>query len=542
MIAAVTIGATGPSRATCASSIAARSANELSASLEHASTAAVWEARQTRADAVPAKVLVIGVGGGIDVLMALLKGAASVIGAEVNPAMLALLTDRYREYSGNLAGDPRVTLVNAEGRAFVRSSQDRFDVIQLSGVDTYAALSSGAYSVAEAYLYTVEAFADFLERLNPGGFVQVSRFYVDPPRETLRLAAIAAQALRSRGVAEPWRHILIMSGALWASVVVSERVIEEGEVAAVRAFAEREGYAMAFDPLRPSDKPFDHLLRGSDAERAEFQATYPYRVDPVTDDAPFFFNYFRWSNVPSIFGMTGRFVYTMPVPVGHVILLLTLLVTAVLATIGIRRPSRQLAITRNSERRRFATYFACLGIAYLFIELAFLQRLTLFLGHPTYALSVVLAGMLISSGLGSAVCRSVRVSPRVVLPIAAIAAVVSGIAAGSILPQFLGLPFAGRVALALAMITPVGFLMGMPFPIGLERLRAVSAHAVPWGFGVNAFFTVIASTLAVILAMDFGFTTLFVIGALCYGLAALVLPGDTAAEDAAANAAVAPAE
>jgi hypothetical protein len=482
--------------------------------LPHATTAAVWEARGERD---PTRVLVIGVGGGIDVLMALSKGASDVVGVEVNPATLSLLTDRYRAFTGDLPARKGVRLVAGEGRAFVRASRETFDVVQMSGVDTYAALSSGAYSLAEAYLYTVEAFEDYLAHLRPGGLVSVSRFFLEPPRETLRLAGIAAEALRRRGVSDPSRHVAVLRGTLWASLLVGQRPFEELELERLRSFAEREGYHLAFDPARPGDTPFDSLLRGDGRHRAAFLAGYPYRVDPIGDDSPFFFNYFRWKNLPSVTGLRPADpVYTQSVPVGHAVLLATFLATAILGAVGILRPLRG-----GARPGRFGFYFAALGLAYLFVEIAFLQKLTFFLGHPTYALSVVLAGMLVSSGIGAALSRRLRPdAANQLLPAALIAVLpAAGLVSRFVLPSFLHLAFPARVLLALALLVPSGLLMGMPFPIGIERLRVKWPSAVPWAFGVNAFATVLASSLSTLLAMEAGFTLLFLLAAVAYAAA-----------------------
>ncbi|MCI0589578.1 MAG: hypothetical protein L0323_22410 [Planctomycetes bacterium] len=489
--------------------------------LPHATTAAVWEAR---GETPPAKVLVIGVGGGIDVLVALSKGASEVIGVDVNPATLGLLTDRYRAFTGDLPSRKGVRLLAAEGRAFVRSSEEEFDVLQMSGVDTYAALSSGAYSVSEAYLYTVEAFEDYLEHLKHGGFVSVSRFILEPPRETLRLAGIAAEALRRRGVPEPWRHIAILRGSLWASLLVGESAIPEAALERVRAFAAREGYRMAFDPARPGETPFDTLLRGTEEERRAFLSGYGYRVSPVGDDSPFFFNYFRWKNLPSVTGIRPADpVYTQSVPVGHAVLLATFLATALLGAIGILVPLRKASVPPG----RFGLYFAALGLAYLFVEIAFLQKLTFFLGHPTYALSVVLSGMLVSSGIGAALSRGLsRTAAERLLPALLLVLLpICGFASRYVLPAFLDLPFPARVAVSLLFLVPCGALMGMPFPIGIERLRARSPSAIPWAFGVNAFATVLASSLSNLLAMEAGFTLLFLLAAAAYVAAFAALRG-----------------
>ena len=498
--------------------------------LRHSSTAVVWVLRGVMLDdrgepkgKVGARSLVIGVGGGIDVLMALAHGAKHVTGVDINPAMLSLLTDHFRDYTGGLAGRSSVQLVKQEGRSFIRSSTERFDVIQLSGVDTYTALQQGAYSVAEAYLYTEEALSDFFSHLTPDGCVSFSRWVLEPPRETLRLAVTARSALSRRGVREPDKHLVILRGTTWASLVACLKPLSRQQLTAVRAFAAYEGYRLAYDPLQPGTSPWDRALRGASAERDAFARGYPYAIEPATDDSPFFFNYFRWSKLGDLRRMRGERVYTSPVPIGHGIVLGGLIATTVLALLGILLPVRGRAETRVAGRRTFALYFAALGVAYLFVEIVCLQRLTFLLGHPTHALSVVLAALLVSSGCGAAASRWLARPGwlRLALPLAIIAAALASHAG---LPRLLQLGFAARVAVSLAVILPLGFMMGMLFPTGLERLRERSESLVPWAFAVNGFFTVVASGLATVIAMETGFTLLLVVAAAVY-LGALVLLG-----------------
>lgn len=502
--------------------------------LFHGTAAAVWNLRgdgrwNDDGTVAPgpktgANALVIGVGGGIDLLMALAHGASRVTGAEINPEMLRL-QELYADFTGHLGEDPRVELVNAEGRAFVRGSRERYDVITLSGVDTFAALASGAYSVAEAYLYSIEAFDDYLDHLTPTGCVQFSRWILDPPRETIRVAHSAAEAMRRRGDDQPWRRILVLKGDKWASIVACNAPIHPHRVDSLRTFAEREGYTIVYAPLRPSHEAFYRLLRGDEDERAAFVREHPYQVEPSTDEVPFFFNYYKWSQLWSMGNLDrDQMLYAPELPIGHGVLLATFLVTALFAVGGILGPLRRLNLGQDPGTRRFLVYFAGLGVAYLFVEIALLQRLTFFLGHPTYALSVVLSALLVSSGLGSLVSRHAltrrlwRVYPWVLAGTIVLGSLVSYF----VLPAAIGLPFGQRLVLSLALVVPLGFLMGMPFPAGIERLRDSMPQLVPWAFGTNAFFTVVASALAPMLSMEIGLSALFLVAAIVYIVAFVV--------------------
>ena len=459
--------------------------------LFNSSTSAVWELRGAAfgpPEAHPSpgpKVLVIGVGGGVDIMNALAHGAGHVTGAEINPEILKLLKTRYRDFAGGLAARDDVRLVNADGRAFVRGTDQRYDVIQLAGVDTFTALASGAYSLAEAYVYTLEAFDDFFEHLTDTGCLSVSRLILDPPRETLRLAVTADFALRRAGARRAYRHIAVIRANLWSTLVACRQPIAPAAMQRVRDFAARGQFQVVFDPERPGKDEFTRALVGSKTARFAFFDAYRYRVLPARDEAPFFFNYFRLRDLGRVRSMHSESMYGTAVPIGHGVLLLTLFVTVLLGAIGILRPLRRFDGVKGSGA--FGTYFACLGFGFLLVEIALIQRLTFFLGHPTYALTVVLSGLLVASGVGAAMSKwGAAIGPRL---FALIAVVLFAAAAFSYwgLPRQVGLDFSSRLGVSLLLIAPARrgagdaaagrhrlsqtAWVGGPDPLGLWRER-----------------------------------------------------------------------
>ncbi|MEZ4438258.1 MAG: hypothetical protein R3B72_04175 [Polyangiaceae bacterium] len=498
--------------------------------LPRSTTSAVWVARGTPFATPPsdagARVLVIGVGGGIDVMNAVAHGASHVDGAEINPAIVALTARHYHDFVGNIAANPRVSIHEAEGRAFVARPGEPYDVIQLAGVDTFTALASGAYSLAEAHVYTLEAFEQFYRRLAPGGCLSMSRLILEPPRETLRLALSAVVALERAGVPDPWRHLTIVRGHLWSTLLLCHEPLGEARMARLRPWVEENGFRFAFDPERTEGGPFAAALRHTGAERARFVDDYPYAIAPAHDEAPFFFDYFRWKNLARLRQMKSESIYGAAVPIGHGLQLLTLLVTVLLAAVGILRPVRQKGWDAPRDLTRWvALYFAALGAGFLMVEVALLQRLTFFLGHPTYALTLVLGGLLFASGIGAALSGWLR-SPRV-RKLAPFAIALLLVAAAALshwgFPRLLGEPLALRIAAALAVVALLGFALGMPFPHGIERLGPRWATLVPWAFAVNAFLTVVASSVAPLLAAETGFSSLFLVAAFVYVFAFAVL-------------------
>jgi spermidine synthase len=576
-------------------------------------------------------VMVIGVGGGVDVMTALANGARKVTAVELNTAMIEMVKVRYDDYLGGLfrpgahALSDRISLVNSEGRAWLRSHDDTYDVIQMSGVDSYTALSTGAYTLSESYLYTTEAVQDFYHHLNENGIVTYSRFIEaapTKPRETLRLANIACTALRELSVADPAAHIAVFQGRVWASTMVKKEPFLAAEIDALREFACREGFTgLVFDPTRAgaaepeathfaslrdrfvaamaaggfATDPVVHseqvfalmqaavrvakgevvtaaglpaplqaaglapralevltslredivrqaqyvlqaiadfrtVLRGSDDERARFIADYDYDISPATDDRPFFFNYYRWS---SLWGGQRRvndpslFAYHTDFPVGHMVLAASLLQIMLLAALLILLPLRKLAYDglETPGAWRYFGYFAALGLGFMLIEIALMQKLVIFLGHPTYALSVVLVSLLASAGTGSLLAGRIefveRRHLRWILLAIAVVVVFDLVAIDVLLPLLLGEPLGLRVLVVVLLLIPTGLVLGMPFPSGMRIVEAQCPHLLPWGWAVNAFFSVFGSIFCIVLSMSIGFTNVLLVAIVVYGIGLL---------------------
>ncbi|MBX3462918.1 MAG: hypothetical protein KF830_07090 [Planctomycetes bacterium] len=583
------------------------------------------------------RVMVIGVGGGVDVMMALACGAGHVTAVELNTAMVAMVTERYADYLGGLflptsPHADRITLVNSEGRAWLRSHDQTFDVVQMSGVDSYTALSTGAYTLSESYLYTTGAVKDFYSRLNEHGIVNWSRFIESAPsrpRETLRLANIACTALRELGVPDAHTHVAVFQGLTWASTMVKKGPFTAVEVQALRDFAARQGFVgLVYDPLAPAgvapaleavhfaklrpaflqamaraggfpaepaaqnavvwglqqaavalaagaavdaamlpaelraealagpalkvladaqvraaiareaaymaDAMADYatLLRGDAAQRAAFLSGYDYDVSPATDDRPFFFNYYKWS---SLFGGRSRahdpgvFTYQTDFPVGHLILLASLLQITLLAAALIFLPLRKLARDglRVPGAWRVFGYFAALGLGFMLLEIALMQKLVIFLGHPTYALSVVLVSLLASAGVGS--WLSGRIAEvrtrhlRLILLGIVVVVVANALAVNALLPLLLGQPLPVRILVVVALLVPTGLVLGMPFPSGMRIVEAQCPQLLPWGWAVNAFFSVFGSIFCIVLSMGIGFTNVLLAAGAVYAVGVLGL-------------------
>ena len=501
------------------------------------------------------RVLVIGVGGGVDVVLALHYGAHSVVGVEVNPATVDLLRKKYLEYSGNLATRPDVELLVAEGRHFLTADPRKFDVIQLSGVDTFTALSSGAYALTENFLYTVEAQHDFLDHLSPNGVLSMARWLFDPPRETLRLVSTQLRALEERGIRDASSHLVIVRGMPrdanrtfpWAETLLKLEPFTREEVATYREWAAKRSFRMVYDPFQQQDSVFDQIVRADPTSRKRLVDEYLYDVSPSTDDNPFFFQFYRWGNLfsgdvlnPELLTGEGsergtkRTGRSGELPIGLVILFSSVVFIVVLSTLFVASPLRRGVGSLAGVPWRFGVigYFAGIGLGFMFVEIVLLQKLTVFLGGPTYSMAITLSSLLFFTGLGAALSQRVRgnLSRSLAMAIVCLSGVLvleyAFIQWG--VPALLGLSHPARCLAAVLAIVPLGLGLGIPFPVGLRLLGPIEERLVPWAYGINGCASVLGGMLCVIVGMAFGLTTAwFVAFALYLGAAGILLTAPT---------------
>jgi hypothetical protein len=477
----------------------------------------------------PEDVLIVGAGGGEDVVNALRNGVESITAVEINPYIVDLGRRQLADFNQGIFHRPGVTLVEAEGRSFLMQSRDRlWDVIQISGVDTLAASQAGAFTLTENYLYTVEAFDAYLQHLEPGGILTMTRWIYDPPRQTLRVIVLADAALRRAGAADPSRHMILISDERFHFSVFlisrepfSEEVVRRvAEVAADRDWVPL--YLPGADIGLERSNPYQELARAQDKQA--FIDTYPYDISLTTDDDPFFMEHSRWSRAweyrDYIFQRSN----------GHLLLLVTTILVGLFGAVFLLVPARALGAVGRSHARRWKVlaFFSCLGLAYVLIEIVLVQKLTLFLGNPSYALAVVLCALLVFSGLGAMISGRLPGRPTRVLVLCCltIAAVIVSYRFGMdlILDRTLHLPLTGRIALVLGLLSFPALVMGMPFPTAVRALGERDQDAVVAGWVANGYFSVLASCLAMVLSISFGFGVVILIGAAAYVLAALIRP------------------
>jgi hypothetical protein len=475
-----------------------------------------------------ANVLVMGVGGGRDLLSALAFNQNHVTGVEINNQILHADNDVFGDFTGHLDQNPRVTMVNDEARSYVARSKDRYDIIQMSLTDTWAATSAGAFALSENSLYTVDAWETFLDHLTPNGLLAVSRwYYVPEPVETYRLVALAMQSLKERGVSDARRHIYVAKApnvmdVHVATLLVSPSPLSDADLATLDRVTTDMKFDRVLTPTFALDSTFEGIAEAPDVNA--FATNFRYDISAPTDDKPFFFQVVR----PSDF-FRGNFhhskVLTQPFLTLMGLTIAVLVLTFLCIVLPLLLTAKRVRLTGMLP---FLVFFGAIGLGFLFIEVSQMQRLTLFLGHPTYALSVVLFSLLLFSGIGSyATERIVKAGPHRVnllpfVPLLVILVII-GFATPTIAHHAESAKTPVRILTAVALLAPMGLAMGMPFPIGMRVASAISDAPTPFFWGVNGATSVCASVLAMSIAQYQGISMAFWVGCVCYVIAALGL-------------------
>lgn len=478
---------------------------------------------------------IIGPGGGVDVLRAVANGSRNVTGIEINPLIAnTIMRDRYADYAYHLYERPEVHVHVADGRSYLRSSRDQYDVVQMTLVDTWASTAAGAYALSENNLYTVEAFREYFDHLRPDGMIAITRWEFRQPREALRVVSQATETLHQLGIADPRENFIVASdGPLDQDgrpviVLAKKSAFTTDEVNAIRAHltAHPKLVSLYVPGNENAENPFTRLIASNDPRR--FAASYQYNVAPVFDSSPFFFFTLKTANaIADLRGTRGGMDWR--VNLGIVILGMVLLISLVAVLVFLVVP---LANEPQAPHPRILplSYFIAVGLGYILVEITLIQRFVLFLGHPTYALTVVIFLMLLASGAGSLTARRLTAGTRALRPVLLII-VVAVIAYLALLPVILrslvGLPFPVKLFLSGALIVPLGFVMGVPFPTGLRVLNefCIGTHGLTeWAWAMNASASVLGSVLAMVIALHFGLNVTLLCGALAYASAALLLP------------------
>jgi hypothetical protein len=499
--------------------------------LRHELTALAYALREN----VPGgpTALVIGPGGGRDLVSALVFGASHVDGVEINPIIANdIMLDRFKDYSGQIYADPRVAIHVADGRNFVRRSDRKYDVIQASLVDTWAATAAGAYTLSENSLYTTEAFGEYIDHLTDNGLLTITRWVFDG----LRLITLAQEACAERGL-DAAQHLAIVRYDRVATFLLKKSPFSREESDELHRLASTLGFELLYAPgIEVGDspnQPEEMTARGTSPDdyrrlilandRARFIADYPQDIRATTDDRPFFFHTTRLRDQFEVaFGRTMLFGN------GLSALMTLLAISAALVLLFIIGP---LILSGGRPGKGWAgwlAYFGTLGAGFMLIEVSLLQHFVLLLGHPVYSLAVTLFSLLLGTGIGSLIGRRIPDERVKAVTLRALGCVILvAPLAALLLPRLIDLaipwPLTIRILVAAAVLVPIGILLGTPLPGGMRLLSKQQSEVVAWGWGMNGAFSVIGATLAVFIAMNWGFSVTLLVGALVYAGAAVAL-------------------
>jgi hypothetical protein len=479
-------------------------------------------------DTPPDKTLIIGPGGGRDVLFALAAGAKDITGVEINPLIANdVMRDKFEAANHGLYDDPRVHIVVDEGRSFVRRSTARYDMIQASLVDTWAATAAGAFALTENTLYTLEAFDDYFSHLTDRGVVTMTRFYGGQDgqgvAESPRLLVLAAGALEQLGVKpiDVRKHMFfaVAPHEPQGTLVAKRTEFTPDEIKRLEDRAAFAQMTVLVSPHTSGATQLEHYL--DEGAWSSAVAAAHDELTPPTDDRPFFFFFKKFGD---LFELKGKQIYDpglwVIVSLGSVLGLGILFIVLPLVA-RLIRTGTQSTVEPTSTQVLTLTYFGSVGFAFMAVEIALMQRFTLFVGHPSYSLLVVLFSVLLSTAIGAAFSARFPVAKlgRVMF-VAGIAlgalATLYGLVLGDLLRSWIGLERPLRIAITTVLVTPCGLLMGAMIPSAVRVLGVVKSPLVPWGWGVNGAMSVIGTSIATIIAIYGGFTTTFLVGAVLY--------------------------
>ena len=477
-------------------------------------------------------VAVIGVGGGRDILTALWAKSKHITGIEINGAILDILQDRRRDFV-SLDQQPEVQFVHDEARSFLTRTDEIYDVIQMSLIDTWAATGAGAFTLSENGLYTVEGWQIFFDKLAPDGLLSVSRWYSpEALSETNRLISLASMSLLEQGIQNPGDHAVLVARNTVATLLVSPTPFSDADLDQIETVAGEMAFTILHSPRQESS---ERLIRDALASNSVAQleaATQHEFLDfsPPLDSRPYFFNILKPSALLSTDAELGELGI---VAGGNLLATYTLMLLCLLAFIGVTlvigvplllsgKPQLPKGVFANG-----LLYFACIGTGFMMVQIPLIQRFSVYLGHPVYAVSVLLFSMIIAAGLGSSLSDRISVERdkrwTLALPLT-IVVLISAIylLSGPIIQATIDQGLVIRCLIVILLVATAAIPMGMCFPLGLRLFRQYSDDCLPWMWGVNGATGVLASVLAVAISMWSGINTSLLVAVACYAL--LIVP------------------
>lgn len=479
------------------------------------------------------RVFVLGAGSGTEILNALHHGANTVTAAEINSDIASLMKGPLAGESGSVYGLGNVKVQVEEGRGLLQRTRERYDLIQVALLESMGTAAAGVYALNENYLFTKEAFRLYLDRLEPGGILSLSRWIENPPRGGIKLLATAIEVLDAHGGRNAGGSLVMIRSWQTVTILVKKGAFHKAEIEAVKTFCKTRLFDLCYYPgIRQEETNRFNLVEPDyfylaaqallSGQGDRFIRDYPFDVRPARDDRPFFSHTFRPGMLKYYLGEEGR-LYVPYMDWGYILVWVSLALLTVVSFVFILLPLPFLGPSPATGRIPCFIYFGSLGLAYMFIEISFLQHFIRYLFDPVFSALVVIGSFLAYSGIGSAIAGRLREVNRGHVG-AAVALIIFSAAVFLVSDPVLGnkiplLPLWARCALCSLLIAPLAVPMGIPFPYGLHILGERAPGFLPWAWGVNGFFSVIGAAGTVLVAISFGFRTVVIAALLFYVLA-----------------------
>ncbi|TAK61823.1 SAM-dependent methyltransferase [Methylobacter sp.] len=489
-------------------------------------------------------ILILGAGTGSDILQANYHAVNDIDAVELNPQIVDLVQRKYADFAGYLYSSAHVNIHIDEARGYLAATDKTYDLINIPLLDAFGSSAAGLYSMAENYLYTEQSIREYLRHVRPNGYLSITRWIKIPPRDEPKLLATVINALKDANVRQPGQRILMIRGWQTSTLIAKNGIISAEEISRLKQFCDERGFDPVYYPgisesevnrFNVQQQPYLYqaaVALLSDRSQAFIDA-YKFNIEAATDDKPYLFHFFKWRTLPeilSLLGTGGSFLLES----GYLLLIAALIQAILASLLLIALPlwlwKSKLGIEPGSGNHLpMLVYFFCLGLGFLFIEIAFIQKFILILHHPLYAITVVLSTFLLTAGAGS--YFSTRLSQSAeksafMLPMATIAllSIVYSLGFEYIAGFLLKTGSLSHYLFSIVLIAPLGFCMGMPFPMALAKISQTNPALIPWAWGINGCASVISAILATLIAMQFGFTVLIFLAVVLYGIAAWCFP------------------
>ncbi len=476
-----------------------------------------------------ANVFILGVGGGRDVLTALVFKNKQITGVDIHPVMIDLVRNRFADYAGHIYKNNNVHIFNAEGRSFLAKSNRTFDIIQVPLIDSWSATVAGAFAMTENTLYTTEAFATYIKHLSPQGLLSVTRFYYTPENQTIKTALLARTALESLGIRTPGKNMAIIKNVgprtSVATILVKRTPFSTVEINTIKKITKDLAFGIVYLPSDPLNEPlFEEALTTNNL--GQFVEDYYYDIRPTSDNRPFFFQMFYPSKINDLLsnkGITGQvFNYY-----GVAVLYFLLIISSILVLLFYITPF-MFANKPAKPSLLWGIYFIMLGLGFMFIEIPFVQIGSVYLESPIYGLSVSLFGLLFFGGMGSIYSARFQLNKSVTLLLSCLA-IVAIIAAtlpfdfDFLMNHTYGNSWSQKIMLFILLLLPTATCMGIALPTGIRLVQTQCAGNIPWFWALNGAASVLGSIIAMAISVSFGYNIALFLGVGAYVLAFVVI-------------------